>query len=190
MQYSVSSPSTFLGDDKLDAVLVVVAEHGHEVVRLVVFATEGEYEYAACIGVQHDVAQYLAGGLMVFGELRAAEVMVPGVNGVDAVETCLHLELLGQVLGNAVDASYGRHNPYFVAYADVAVLALVAFEGALFLGDGEFLAHGVVGVLESACKVCLEVVLVHPRSCFEGLACVADRVAVFDYVLAFLFVFE
>ena len=94
------------------------------------------------------------------------------------------------MLGNTVDASYGWYYPYFVANADVAVLALVTLECAVFLCDGQLLIYRTVGILESACKVCLEVVLVYPRSGFQGLTCVADGITVFDYVLAFLLVFE
>ena len=58
-----------LGDEQLDTALVVVAEHGHEVLGLVVLTTEAEHEHATGIGVETDVAQHLAGVFVVLGEL-------------------------------------------------------------------------------------------------------------------------
>ena len=67
----------FLSYQELDAVFVVVAQHLHELVWLVVLATQGEYEYGACVRVKTDVAKHFACVLVVARKLRAAEVVVP-----------------------------------------------------------------------------------------------------------------
>ena len=48
-----------------DALFVVVAQHFHELLGLVVFATQTQHENGSGIGVQTDVAQHLAGILVV-----------------------------------------------------------------------------------------------------------------------------
>ena len=135
---------------KFYAVFVIVAQHVHEISRLVVLASEREHEHSACIRVQHEVAQHFACVLVVVRELRAAIVVMPGMYGVDAFELCLFLQSLGKAFCNAVDASYGRHNPYLVSYAHVAVLAFVAFECTVFGGYCKFLVNGCVAVFQFA----------------------------------------
>ena len=54
---------------KFDAVVVVVAEHLHEIIWLVVLAAERENEHGTCVRMQTDVAKHLAGILMVAREL-------------------------------------------------------------------------------------------------------------------------
>ena len=55
----------FLSDQEFDAVLVIVAQHRHEVVGLVVLTTQTQYEDSTCIRMQTDVAQYLTGVLVI-----------------------------------------------------------------------------------------------------------------------------
>ena len=55
----------FLRDEELDALLVVVAQQLLELVRLVVLAAEAKHEHRSCIGVKHNIAEHLAGVLVV-----------------------------------------------------------------------------------------------------------------------------
>ena len=93
---------------------------------------------------------------------------------------------MSQTLGNAVDATYSRHNPNLVAHAHVAVLADIALEGtALFLDmvDVTLGVNGLVGIFQRTREVGLQVVLVHPVAGLHVLTGVADGVAVLDDVL-------
>ena len=55
----------FLGDEEFDTVFVIVAKHGHEVIGLVVLATQTQYEHGTGIGMQTDIAKHLSGVLMI-----------------------------------------------------------------------------------------------------------------------------
>ena len=179
-----------LRDQQLDALLVIVAQHLHEVFRLVVLAAEAQHQHGTSIGVQADVAQHLARVLVVVRQLRASVVVVPGIDGIDgAVVSNFLSQLVGQSFGNAVDAAYRRYNPYFVTYAYITVLADVAPEGSVLDGNVKLLAHRLVRVLQRTAEVCLQVVFVHPVAGFHVLAGMADRVAVLDDVFAFAYIF-
>ena len=54
---------------KFDAVVVVISEHLHEIIWLVVLAAERENEHGTCVRMQTDVAKHLTGILMVAREL-------------------------------------------------------------------------------------------------------------------------
>ena len=58
-----------LGHQQLDATLVIVAQHRHEVLRLVVLTTQTQHQYTTSIGVQTDVAKHLTGVLMIARKL-------------------------------------------------------------------------------------------------------------------------
>ena len=93
---------------------------------------------------------------------------------------------MDEAFGNAVDAAYGRHNPYLVAHTHIAVLSNISFEGALIVFDVSNVALGInrlVGVLQGAAEVCLEVVLVDPVAGFQVLTGMTNGVAVLDDVL-------
>ena len=58
-----------LGHQQAYAALVIVAQHRHEVVGLVVLTAKTQHQHGSCIGVQTDVSEYLTGVLVVIGEL-------------------------------------------------------------------------------------------------------------------------
>ena len=104
------------------------------------------------------------------------------MDGVNTFATCFFLEEFYQFLSHAVYAAHGRNYPYFVSYAYFAILANVALEGAVFLGDVQLLVYRVVGIFECTCKIGLEVVLVYPFARLEIGLCVTDRVAILQDV--------
>ena len=173
-----------LGHHQSDAGGVVVAEHLHEVIGLVVLTPKSHHQHTTGIGVEHDVAEHLAGVLMVLAQLRAAIVVVPGMHGVDALASGLCLEGGSQAFGDAVHASHSRHYPYLVADAHLAVLAHISVEGLALMGYCQRLVHGMVFVGQRAREVGLQVVLVHPFSGLQVMHGMSDRIAVFDDVVA------
>ena len=98
--------------------------------------------------MEHDVAQHLTGVLVIAAQLRAAVVVVPGVDGVDVLAACLFAQLLGQAFGNAVDAAHGGHNPYLIAHAHVAVLAAITLKGAVLFFDIKSLVYRVIRIFK------------------------------------------
>ena len=180
-----------LRHEQANALLVVVAQHGHEVFGLVVFASQREHQHTARIGVEHDVAQYLARVLVVVRELRAAVVVVPGMQGLAAQHAAFCaffgqflLHELDDALGHSVDASHRRHYPHLVSDAHFAVPSHVALEGKVLLRNAKFFVHRVILVGERARKVSLQVVLVHPLARLQVDGGVAYRIAIFQDVLA------
>ena len=121
---------------------------------------------------------------MVFAQLRAAIVVVPGMHGVDALQAGLSLQRGCQTLGDAVDTAHGGHNPHLVAYAHLAVLAHISVEGEVVVGNVEFFIHRLVFVGQRAREVGLQVVLVHPFAGLEVVHGMSDGVAIFDDVFA------
>ena len=111
--------------------------------------------------------------------------MVPGPDGVNVTPASLHHQAVGEAFGNAVDAADGGHNPYFVAYADVAVLAHVTLKGSIFVFDGKLFVDRLIRVFERAAKIGLEIVLVDPVAGLQVLAGVTDGIAVLDDVFTF-----
>ena len=99
---------------------------------------------------------------MVAAQLRATIVMVPCINGIDVLFTCLLAQLVGQSLGNTVHASHSRHNPYLVAHAHFAVFPYVSLKCTLFLSNVELVIHWLVGISKSALEVGLQVILINP----------------------------
>ena len=104
------------------------------------------------------------------------------MDGVDALAACLLLEQFYQSFCHAIHAAYCRHHPYLVSYAHLAVLANVAFEGAVLVGDAKFFVHRVVGILQGTCEIGLQIVLVHPFASLQVYLCMTDRIAVFQDV--------
>jgi hypothetical protein len=115
-----------LCNDELDALLVIVAKHSHEIVWLIVLATERENEHGTCIRVEHDVTKNLACCLMILRELRASVVMMPGMNSINAIKASFGFEFLCQLLRNAVYATYGRNNPDLVSNTYITIFADIA----------------------------------------------------------------
>ena len=96
---------------------------------------------------------------------------------------------MGEAFGNAVDATYCRHDPYLVANANFAVPSYISLEGGsikrcLRSVVRENLWHRMVFVGERSLEVGLEVVLVDPLPSLQVDGCVADGVAIFYNVLA------
>ena len=174
-----------LSDEQLNTRLVVVAKHGHEVLWLVVLAAEAEHEHATGIGVETDVAQYLAGVFVVLGELRAAVVVMPGPDGVDVASTGFLHQAVGKVFSNAVDAADGGHNPYLVTHADVTILANITLKGSVFVFDCKWFVDRLIRVFERSAEVGLEIVLIDPVTGLHVLTGMTDGVAVLDNVFAF-----
>ena len=56
--------------------------------------------------METDVAQHLAGVLVVARELRTTKVMVPGVDGVNTLAACFLLQKLDELLGNTAMLSF------------------------------------------------------------------------------------
>ena len=139
-----------LGNEQLDAIFIVVTEHLHEVVGLVVLTTEAQHQNGTCIGVEADVAEHLAGVLVVARELRTAEVVMPGVDGVDTFLTGLFLEGIHQTFGDAVHTAHSRYNPYFVSHTDITVLADITLKGSVFFFDVKLLVYRIICVFECA----------------------------------------
>ena len=135
--------------------------------------------------MQADVTQHLASVLVVARELGTTEVVMPSMDGVDALAMSLVLEQFHQLLCHAIHAAHGRNYPNFVSHTYLAVLANIALEGAVLLLDVQLLIHRVVSIFQSTGKVGLEVVLVDPLTLFQVLLGMTDRVAVLDDVLAF-----
>ena len=135
--------------------------------------------------MEADVTEHLASILVVARELRTAEVVVPSMDGINALAFCLLLESLNQFFRYAIHAAYGRNYPDFISYANLTVLAHVAQEGAVFLLDVQLLIYRIVSIFQSAGKVGLEVVFVDPLTLFQVFLCMSDRVTVLDDVLSF-----
>ena len=135
--------------------------------------------------MEADVTEHLAGILVVARELRAAEVVVPSVDGINAFAFCFLLELLNQFLRYAIHAAYGRNYPDLVSYTDLTVLAHVTHESAVFLLDVQLFIYRIVSIFQSAGKVGLEVILVDPLTLFQIFLSMTDRVTVLDDVLSF-----
>ena len=84
---------------------------------------------------------------MVTRQLRTAIVVVPGMNGVNALAASLLGELVHQTLSDAVDAAYCRHYPYLVTDAHLSILTDVAFKGALLVFDVADVAFCIYGLI-------------------------------------------
>ena len=111
--------------------------------------------------------------------------MVPCVDGVDSLAVGLLLQEFNKLLCDSVHAAHSRDHPDFVSYTYFAVLANESLEGAVLLCDAQLLVYRVVGVLQSSCKIGLEIILVHPFALLQVLLGVADWITVLDDVLSF-----
>ena len=143
-------------DEKADAFLVVVAQQLHEVLRLVVLAAQPYDKHCPGIGVQTDVAQYLAGVLMIVRQLGTSVIMMPGVNGDSLTPDPFptgegrgkRAHFLSQFLCNAVDTAHGGYYPQLIAHTYKTVLAAVSHEGAALLFDAQLFIYRLIGVFE------------------------------------------
>ena len=100
--------------------------------------------------MEADVAEHLAGVLVVARELRTAEVVMPGVDGIDTFLTGLFLEGIHQTFGDAVHTAHSRYNPYFVSHTDITVLADITLKGSVFFFDVKLLVYRIICVFECA----------------------------------------
>ena len=163
--------------------MVVVAEELFEGLWLVVFAAQSEHEHCSGVRMKHYVAQNVASVLVVAAKLRAAIVVMPGINRVDALFSSLLSQLGSKAFGYSVYASHCRHYPYLVSHSDVAVLTLVSHECPFLVCNIECIVYWRVCIVKGACKVGLQVVFVHPVAGFQVFDCVSDRITIFDDVL-------
>ena len=180
----------FLADHELHTVLVVVAAELLEDARLVVLATKTYNENGTCIGMMYHVAQDLLGVLVVLAQLRAAKVMGEVEDAVDAfnlVTTKGCTSLFDDLLDDAVDTTYGRDDPDFVADAYLAIRTHIALEGELFTRWLIFLQSldVDVAVVKRAGKVGLDILVIEIGTLLDGVTSMADGEAVLDDVLAF-----
>lgn len=122
---------------------------------------------------------------MVVAQLGATIVVRIGHDGVYAFAARFGTQGFGQLVGNAVHAAHGRDDPDFIAYAHVAVLAAVALEGQVPVGNVQVCLYRMVGVFQQAGQIGLYVVFVHPVALSAGFAGMPDGVSVFDDVFTF-----
>ena len=127
---------------------------------------------------------------MVFRELRATVVVMPGIDIVDTFQLGLLAQFLSQFLSNAVDTAYRGNNPYLITHTHITILTLIALEGAVLFLDGQFFANGVVGIFERTGKIGLQIILVDPVTGFQILTCMTDGIAVFDDVFSLFDIFD
>ena len=136
--------------------------------------------------MKHHIAKYLLGILVVVAQLRATVVVGIRDDGIHTLAASLLTQALGQLVGNAIDTTYSGDNPHLVAHTHIAILATIAFEGQSFVGDIQLHLHGVIGIVEQACQVGLDLILVDPLSLLHILGGMTDGVTILDDVLAFV----
>ena len=170
--------------------MVVVAQELAEYVGLVVFASQADYEYGSRIGVKHHVAQDFLGILVVVAQLGATIVMRVGHDGIHAATAGLFAQVFSQLVGNAVYAAHSGDDPYLVADTYITVFAAIAFEGQFPVCNVQAGVYRIVGVVQQAGQVGLDIVFVHPVTLLPGFACMSDGVSVFDDVFAFSQIFQ
>ena len=107
---------------------------------------------------------------------------MPRINGVDALAACLAAQFLDESLSDAIDAANGRHYPYLITHANVAVLADITIKGSVVVLDVKFFVDRTICVLERTRQIGLEIVLIHPIASLQILLGVADGITVFDDV--------
>ena len=174
-----------MGHQELDTVCIIFTQKLAEDVRLVVLATQADDQHGSGIGMEHHVAQYLFGVLVVVTQLGATIVVRIGHDGIYTFAARFGTQGFGQLVGNAVHAAHGRDDPDFIAYAHVAVLAAVALEGQVPVGNVQVCLYRMVGVFQQAGQIGLYVVFVHPVALSAGFAGMPDGVSVFDDVFTF-----
>ena len=74
--------------------------------------------------------------------------MMPGIDRVDALFACFFLQLINETLGNAVYTTYGRHNPYLIAHAYIAILTDITFKGTFFVFNLKRLVYRIIRIFE------------------------------------------
>ena len=114
--------------------------------------------------------------------------MMPCMNTVNTLQTCFLLEGICQTFCNTIDTSYGRYNPYFITYSDITILTHISLKSPVLLCYCQLFVNRIVGVFQRAGEICLEIVLVNPLTGFQGLSCVAYRIAILYYIFAFCLV--
>ena len=93
-----------------------------------VFAAQTQHQHASGVGMADQIAEDLAGMLLIVSGLGAAIGMGPGVNTGDAAPDRMD-GYAGQRLGYTVDAAHGGDDPDLIADAH-ASLAAKALKGA------------------------------------------------------------
>ena len=134
--------------------------------------------------MQTDITENLAGILVVAGKLRTTEIMVPCMDGINALTASLFLQKLNEFLSNTIHATYGWYYPHLVSYTYFAILAHIALEGTGFLGNVQLLIYWMIGIFQRTGKVGLEIVLIHPFTLLQILLGMTDRLAILDDVLS------
>ena len=96
--------------------------------ELVFFTAKTDEQDAAGIGIASERCKQARGGVQIIAQLRTAERMGEGKDGIDAASVT-EGGLLRDTIGGAGNAANGRDDPYFIAGADRSVGAAIAPEG-------------------------------------------------------------
>ena len=172
-----------LAGQELDAVVVIIAQLGQELLVGQVLAAEGKHQNSGSIGVAHQRSQQFAGLCMVMAGLAAAEGMGEGIQALDGTGDQI-LVICHHLFGNVVDTAHGGDDPDLVADGGAAVLAAEAHEGLrLHLGQRGQIRGGVVAVLHLTGQVGVHIVGVHPGTRLGVSGGMTDGEAVLDDVL-------
>jgi hypothetical protein len=155
---------------------------GQQRLHLVGFATQPDDQHAAGIGMAGQRGEDGARAGKVVAQLRAAERMDEGVNAVDAAGMAARGPL-GDLLGGAGDTSDGREDPDFVARADAAVHAAIAFE-VCFTAGADGMGMRAVEILAGALQRGREILAVDVFARRDRALGSANRKAEFQHRLA------
>ena len=121
---------------------------------------------------------------MVAAQLRAAIGVGKSPHVVDAAQIALLFYAAHYSVGLPVDAANGRHDPQFVAYAHAAVLAQIAVDFDRVRCRVYTCAYRAIYIFEVIAQPGSKIMRMNPLSGANILRCYADRIAVFDNVLA------
>ena len=115
---------------------------------------------------------------------------MPCPDGVDTFTLGLHHQTVTQLFCDAVDTSYGGHNPYLITNTHIPVLPNISLKGSLLVFDSKRLVNRIICVFKCSAEVGLEVILVYPISSFHVLTSMTDRITVFDNILSLFHFFN
>ena len=74
--------------------------------------------------------------------------MMPGIDSVDALFASFFLQLINEALGNAVYATYSRHNPNLIAHAYIAIFTYITFKGTILVFNFKWLVYRIIRIFE------------------------------------------
>ena len=163
--------------EEADAAAVHVARFGEQGVELVVLAAETEHQHPPGIRVAHESREDLARVSEVVAKLAASIWMRERVDSVDDASEAL-VRRAGDLFGCPVDAADRVDDPDFVARADTAVSPLEALPRALRRRWRRRARERLVGIVERALELRLEVVRVDPSTRVDLRRDSADRPSV------------